>query len=499
MAQELLRVEKIVKSFAGVQALKGVDLQINSGEITCLVGENGCGKSTLIKVISGVYQPDGGSIFIDGKPVSHLRPIESIRAGIQVIYQDFSLFPNLSVAENLALNSQLSQGKRLVNWGSVRAVAQEALKRTDVQLPLDALVGDLGVADKQLIAISRAILQDARLVVMDEPTTALTGKEVAALFKVVRNLQAKGIAILFVSHKLNEVLEIAEKVVIMRNGEKVLDTPARELDARKISYYMTGREIAESFYDHTPKPNETPLLKVEHLTLPGAFEDINFSLRSGEILGITGLLGSGRTELAKALFGETPARSGTIRIKGELVSIRSIQDAIRNRIGYVPEDRLTEGLFLQRSIGSNIVTSTLKQLLSSLGVIENKKVNNEIGQWVENLHIKTRDVSLPVRSLSGGNQQRVVLAKWLSAKPEILILNGPTVGVDVGSKEELHQIIKDLAQRGMGIIVISDDIPELMATCNRILLMRRGRIGEELATRQTGEGELSAKLRQSAV
>ncbi|MDX2141079.1 MAG: sugar ABC transporter ATP-binding protein [Chloroflexota bacterium] len=499
MTQELLRLEKIVKSFAGVQALKGVDLQVNSGEITCLVGENGCGKSTLIKVISGVYQPDSGSIFIDGKPVSHLRPIDSIRSGIQVIYQDFSLFPNLSVAENLALNDQLSQGKRFVNWGNVRAIAQEALKRTDVKLPLDALVGDLSVADKQLIAISRAILQDARLVVMDEPTTALTGKEVAALFKVVRNLQAKGIAILFVSHKLNEVLEIAEKVVIMRNGEKVLDTPARELDARKISHYMTGREIAESYYDFTAKPNETTLLKVEHLTLPGAFEDISFSLRSGEILGITGLLGSGRTELAKALFGESPAKSGTIHVKGQVVNIRSIQDAIRNRIGYVPEDRLTEGLFLQRSIGSNIVTSTLKQLLSRVGIVENRKVNNEIGQWVENLHIKTRDVSLPVRSLSGGNQQRVVLAKWLSAKPQILILNGPTVGVDVGSKEELHQIIKDLAHKGMGIIVISDDIPELMATCNRILLMRRGRIGEELVTRQTGEGELSAKLRQSAV
>jgi simple sugar transport system ATP-binding protein len=499
MTQELLRLEKIVKSFAGVQALKGVDLHINSGEITCLVGENGCGKSTLIKVISGVYQPDSGSIFIDGNSVSHLRPIDSIRSGIQVIYQDFSLFPNLSVAENLALNNQLSQGKRFVNWGEVRAIAQEALKRTDVNLPLDALVGDLSVADKQLIAISRAILQDARLVVMDEPTTALTGKEVAALFKVVRNLQAKGIAILFVSHKLNEVLEIAEKVVIMRNGEKVLDTPARELDVRKISYYMTGREIAESYYDYAPKPNETPLLKVEHLTLPGAFDDISFSLRGGEILGITGLLGSGRTELAKALFGESPAKSGTIHVKGQVVSIRSIQDAIRNHIGYVPEDRLTEGLFLQRSIGSNIVTSTLKQLLSRAGIVENKKVNSEIGQWVEDLRIKTRDVSLPVRSLSGGNQQRVVLAKWLSAKPEILILNGPTVGVDVGSKEELHQIIKDLAYKGMGIIIISDDIPELMATCNRILLMRRGRIGEELVTRQTGEGELSAKLRQSAV
>jgi simple sugar transport system ATP-binding protein len=238
---------------------------------------------------------------------------------------------------------------------------------------------------------------------------------------------------------------------------------------------------------------------VKNLTLPGAFEDINFSLHSGEILGITGLLGSGRTELAKALFGETPARSGTIEIKGQPARIRSIQDAIRNRIGYVPEDRLTEGLFLQRSIGSNIVTSTLKSLLNSMGFIDTAQVNNRIADWVNNLHIKTQNVSLPVRSLSGGNQQRVVLSKWLAANPEILILNGPTVGVDVGSKDELHQIIKDLAQHGIGIIVISDDIPELMATCNRIMLMRRGRIDEHLTTRQTDEQALSTKLRQLAV
>lgn len=499
MAQELLRLEKIVKSFAGVQALKGVDLTLNSGEITCLVGENGCGKSTLIKIISGVYQPNSGSIFIDGSPVSHLRPIDSIRAGIQVIYQDFSLFPNLSVAENLALNSQLSARKRFVNWGDVRRIAREALTRTEVDLPLDALVGDLGVADKQLIAISRAILQDARLVVMDEPTTALTEREVAALFKVVRNLQAKGISILFVSHKLNEVLEIAERVVVMRNGEKVLETPASEVDARKIGNAMTGRDIKESLYDYQPKPNETPLLEVQHLTLPGAFEDISFKLHKGEILGITGLLGSGRTELAKALFGESPARSGSIRINGKPVTLRSIQDAIRHRIGYVPEDRLTEGLFLQRSIGSNIITSTLKSLLNGAGFVESKRVNDQIAEWVRGLHIKTQDVGMPVRSLSGGNQQRVVLGKWLAANPQILILNGPTVGVDVGSKDELHTIIKDLAGRGIGIIIISDDIPELMATCNRVMLMRRGRIDEQLTTKQTDEQTLSAKLRQLAV
>jgi simple sugar transport system ATP-binding protein len=254
MAAELLRLEQIVKSFAGVQALKGVDLTLNSGEITCLVGENGCGKSTLIKIMSGVYQADSGRITIDDHPLAHLHPIDSIRAGIQVIYQDFALFPNMTVAENLALNHQLSARKHLVNWREIRAIAREALQRTEVDLPLDALVGDLGVADKQLIAISRAILQDARLVVMDEPTTALTEKEVTALFKIVHNLQSKGIAILFVSHKLNEVLEIAERVVVMRNGEKVLEMPVAEVDARKIGYAMTGREIGEGYYEYQPAP-----------------------------------------------------------------------------------------------------------------------------------------------------------------------------------------------------------------------------------------------------
>ena len=500
MTQELLRLEKIVKSFAGVQALKGIDLSINAQEITCLVGENGCGKSTLIKIIAGVYQPDSGRILVDGAHIPHMHPIDAIRAGIQVIYQDFSLFPNLTVAENLALNNQLSARKRFVNWAEVRRIAREALSRTEVDLPLDARVGELSVADKQLIAISRAILQDARLIIMDEPTTALTEKEVMALFSVVRSLQAKGIAILFVSHKLNEVLEIAERVVVMRNGEKVLDTPVSDaLTTRSISYAMTGREIAESSYEYQPDERAQPLLDVRGLALPGAFEDISFELRRGEILGITGLLGSGRTELAKALFGETPARSGTIHINGSPVRIRSIQDAIGHGIGYVPEDRLTEGLFLQRSIGSNIVTSTLKSLLNPAGFIDTSRVNDQIAEWVNGLHIRTRDVSQPVRSLSGGNQQRVVLSKWLAAKPQILILNGPTVGVDVGSKDELHQIIKELARKGIGIIIISDDIPELLATCNRIMLMRRGRISEQWTTQQTDEQTLSAKLRQITV
>lgn len=497
MAEEFLRVESISKSFAGVQALKDVSITLNKGEVSALVGENGSGKSTLIKIIAGVYTPDEGSITIDGVPYPHLHPIDSIRAGIQIIYQDFSLFPNLTVAENIALNGELAQGKRFVNWREVRAVAQEAMERIEVRLPLNARVEQMGVADKQLIAIARAILQNAQLIIMDEPTTALTEREVEALFRVIRNLQEKGISVLFVSHKLNEVLEISEKIVVLRNGEKIVDAAAQELDFSQIVFHMTGHDVEESGYDYTPDADVAPRLKVESLTRTGSFEDISFELKPGEIVGITGLLGSGRGELALALFGVRPADSGQINIDGQPVAIKSIQDAIDNKVGYVPEDRLTEGLFLPRSIGNNIIVRTITDTLNRLGLIDGGEMRDEINKWVQDLSIKTDDPTLPARSLSGGNQQRVVLAKWLAAEPRILILNGPTVGVDIGSKTELHHIIKDLARRGMAILVISDEVPELMHTCNRVLLMRRGRLVEEFITRDITQDYLSAKLREA--
>ncbi len=499
MTNEFLVASGISKNFAGVKALRSVDLTINRGEISCLVGENGSGKSTLIKIMVGVYKPDSGQITIDGTPYHKLQPIDAIHAGIQVIFQDFSLFPNLTVAENIALNYRLAQGKRLVNWRDIHNVASEALARIEVELPLNVRVERMSVADKQLIAISRALLQNAQLIIMDEPTTALTEREVRSLFKVIGSLREKGISILFVSHKLNEVQEIAERVVVLRNGEKVLDTSAADLDEAKIAYYMTGLEFQESVYTFASEGDaKAPLLKVQNLSRPGFFENISFEMQPGEILGITGLLGSGRSELAEALFGVQPARSGNIFIDGKRIHINGIQDAIRHDIGYVPEDRLTEGLFLARSIGNNIVVRTIEDTLNALGLVNRNKEQQEIDTWVDDLRIKTNDAALPVSSLSGGNQQRVVLAKWLADNPRLLILNGPTVGVDIGSKTELHQIIKELARRGMGIIVISDDIPEILHTCNRILLMKRGRIVEEMQAADTTETILSTKLREAS-
>lgn len=494
MPDELLKLTDISKAFGGVKALRDVSLTIERGKIYTLVGENGCGKSTLIKIIAGVYTADSGTIAIDGKEFHSYRPIDAIRSGIQVIYQDFSLFPNLSVAENIALNEELADGRRVVNWRQVREVAKDALGQIGVHMNLDAPVEEMGVANKQLIAISKALRQNAQLIIMDEPTSALTEREVRALFEVIHRLRQKGIAFLFVSHKLAEVLEISEQVIVMRNGAKVSEGPVAGYDQKRLVVEMTGREIGDRSYSFTPDGSRPALIEVAGLSASGAFDDISFAIYPGEIVGITGLLGSGRTEVALALFGMLPTRSGQITMEGKRIHLRSIQDAIRHGIGYVPEDRVTEGLFLEQSIGKNIVVRVIDALRTPLGLTDPKRVEREIDDWVKALRIKTSNPGLAVRTLSGGNQQRVVLAKWLAAKPKLLVLNGPTMGVDVGSKNEIHEIMKQLAQDGMGLIVISDDIPELLQTCNRILLMRRGRIAEEILPAQSNENELAAKL-----
>ncbi len=490
MVETVISVKNLSKAFAGVKALDGVNLEIRAGEIHCLAGENGSGKSTLIKVISGVYQPDEGTIELNGTSHNKLTPIEAIRGGVQVIYQDFSVFPNLTVMENLALNHELSQGRKFANWRRFRTIAQEAIARINFQVDLDARVGDLSVADKQLVAISRALLHDTKLIIMDEPTTALTNREVEALFRVILDLKSRGIAILFVSHKLGEVFEISERFTIIRNGRLVITSLPQELDHKKFAHYMTGREVEDTRLEQPESVGE-PVLEVEGLCLKEALEDVSFTLHKGEILGITGLLGSGRTELALTLFGLFPTDSGEIRVKGEPVKLGGIRDAIANGIAYVPEDRLTEGLMLERSIADNIVISELDRFTSPLGMLDTSRRKEEVDRWVEDLRIATRNPENPVNTLSGGNQQRVVLAKWLATKPDILILNGPTVGVDIGSKSDIHIILQRLAQEGMGIIVISDDIPELLQTCRRILILDEGRLTAEVDPVTTTEQELS--------
>jgi simple sugar transport system ATP-binding protein len=493
MSEPFIKLTNISKSFAGVKALQNVNLTINKGEVRCLAGENGCGKSTLIKTISGVYKSDGGVIEINGKQYKNFSPIDAIKEGIQVIYQDFSIFPNLTVAENIAMNLQLTNNKKLVNWKKIYEIADQAVKKIGIKIDLTAKVETLSVADKQLVAISRALLQDAKLIIMDEPTTALTQKEVNSLFKIMRDLKKQGISIVFVSHKLEEVYEICETITILRNGKNVKDGDVKEINQSSLVEYMTGRKIEDELF--TPESiGKTPLLRTENLSKKGAFTNISFDLYPGEVLGITGLLGSGRTELAKALFGILPADSGAIYLEQEQVKLKSVHDAIKHRIGYVPEDRLTEGLFLQQSIGKNMVVSVIDKLLNRSKLVNQEKMEAEMDKWIKDLTIKTPSAELPVSALSGGNQQRVVLAKWLATNPRLLILNGPTVGVDIGSKADIHNIVRKLASQGVGVIIISDDISEVIHNCNRILVMKKGQIVNEFHNTDISERELGHQL-----
>ncbi len=495
MESNFLSLHHVTKRFAGVTALHDVSLSLPSGQITCLVGENGSGKSTLIKVIAGVYAPDAGEIVLNGRSLAQVHPIEAIREGIQVIYQDFSLFPDLSVAENLALNEQVAQNRQLINWRDVRRTATAALAHIDVKLDLDARVGQLPVVDRQLIAIAKALLQNARLIIMDEPTTSLSQKEIRSLFAVIRATRQQGIGTLFVSHKLDEVLEISDRMIVMRNGEKVADEPAGALDRTHLIQLMTGRELDLDISSGREGLAAAPvLLEAKGLASKNHFEDISFTLRSGEILGVTGLLGSGRTNLALSLFGMLPADGGALYIAGKEVAVRSVQDALECGIGYVPEDRLKEGLFLRQPIRHNMIVRVIDQLVRLPAVLDQAAATRLVDEWIERMHIRTSSPDLPVSSLSGGNQQRVVLSKWLASAPKVLILNGPTVGVDIGSKLEIHDIVRSLAHQGMGLIVISDDIPELVHLCHRILLMKKGRIVAEFERERITETELNAML-----
>jgi simple sugar transport system ATP-binding protein len=494
MTPPLIELRHIGKSFSAVRALEDVSLTIGRGEIHCLAGENGSGKSTLIKVISGVWQPDQGELLIDGQKMEGMTPRAAIQHGVQVIYQDFSLFGNLSVAENLALSMELQEGRKLVSWRRIRSIAQEAIRKLGVDLDLDALVETLPTAGKQLVAIARALMSDPRLLIMDEPTTALTGREVEALFRVVRDIQGRGIAVLFVSHKMREMLEISERLTVIRSGRVVAAGPISEFDEAAITRAMTGQEIAAEGYRWDGSAGGTPLLEVSGLTIPGQLEDISLRVMPGEIVGVSGLLGSGRTELALALFGMKHGYHGQVRIDGQEARLDSVQRAIEHGIAYVPEDRLTEGLFLTQTIDRNML-ATSHARLSKGGVIQRARAAREAAGMIREMAIATPTGDRPVTQLSGGNAQRVVIGRWLLNDPRLLILNGPTVGVDVGSKAGIHRKIRELARaRGLGVLMISDDLPELVDNCNRIVVLHRGRLVSDTPTEATSEAALSEQL-----
>jgi simple sugar transport system ATP-binding protein len=478
---DLLRLQEIDKRFAGVHALKGVDFALRAGEIRCLVGENGSGKSTLIKIISGVVRANSGEIWVEGERVSLANANEMIRRGVQVIYQDLSIFPNLTVAENVAMPRVAASGRALMDWRNVKATAQAAMARIDARIDPDTIVGDLPVGLQQMVAICRALTSDVKLLILDEPTASLTKVEIDHLLSVVDDMKRRGIAIIFITHKLDEILKVADTVTGLRDGEIVGTFERSALDHDKLVEIITGKSVDQSRFELKSGTRKT-LLEVRNLGKRNNFADVSFDLREGEIVGVAGVVGSGRTELAMALFGIAPAETGAITVDGVERRIGSVQDAFAAGFACVPESRLTQGLALKRSVQDNVVAAAIERCVGRFRLLDSDLRRGLVAEWIARLTIKAPDPEVAVETLSGGNQQRVVIAKGLATRPKIFILDGPTVGVDIAAKSAIHQIVRGLAAEGAGVILISDEAPELVRNTNRILLMRGGRIRSEIVS-----------------
>lgn len=482
---DLIRLEHVSKRFGGVQALDDVSFDVGAGEVLCLAGENGCGKSTLIKVISGVYQPEpGATMLFDGRPMDGLTPGRARELGIQVIWQDLALFPEMSVAENIAFEKNLGARPRLVDYGAMRREAADILGRLGVDIDLDASVKSLSIAKRQLVAIARALVAKARLVFMDEPTASLSRAETEALLAIVRRLSDANIAVVFVSHRLAEVLDVCSRVTVLRDGRLVGTYPTEGMTQTKLTELMTGKTFDQEVHQPVARSGE-PVLSVEKLAHEGEYRDISFRIMPGEIVGLIGRLGAGRTELALSLFGMTQPDSGRIRLNGSELHLGSNRDAIEAGIAYVSEDRLSLGLVQPQPIGDNTVVTVLDRLTDRLGLLSSRKRRDLVGHWIDRLKVKIGHSDDAVSTLSGGNQQRIVLAKWLATGPKLLILDSPTVGVDVGARAGIFEIVRELANEGMAILLISDETTEVYFNSDRVLHMREGKLIEEFIPART--------------
>jgi simple sugar transport system ATP-binding protein len=471
----VLSLSNVNVTFGGVRALHDVGFEVLPGEVQCIAGENGSGKSTLIKVITGVYQAaPGAEISFDGARVEAMTPAIARQAGIEVIWQDLALFPEMTVAENIAIRGVLGAAPRLVNHGAMRRTAAAALARLGADLDIDAPLRTFAIAQRQIVAIARALAGDARVIFMDEPTSSLTRSETDRLLDIVRTLSANGVAIIFVSHRLAEVLDISSRVTVLRDGALVGVFPTEGMTQSRLTELMTGRtfEAQVRTRDNAAAP---VVLAVEHLTRPGDYEDVSLTIRRGETVGLTGLLGAGRTELALSIFGMLRPQAGRISIEGRTLTARSNRDAIAAGVGYLSEDRLALGLIQQQSIADNTVITVLDKVLSG-GLISPRRKDRLVDHWIEELAIKVGRPIDAISTLSGGNQQRIAIAKWLAVGPKLLILDSPTVGVDVGARAGIFEIVERLAAGGLAILLISDEVPEVYYNADRILHMAAGRI-----------------------
>ena len=471
-AKPIMTLRHISKRFGATQALDDVSLDIYPGEVQALIGENGAGKSTLIKIMTGIYQPDTGEMRMDGELIKVRNSQEAQGYGIAAIYQEPMVFPDLNVAENIFI-SHRNFGP-IVHWKQMYQRAQEILGQLDVWLDVRQPARGLTLAAQQVVEIAKAISLDARVLIMDEPTASLSAHEVRQLFQLVNRLRKKGVAILFIGHRLEEVFEIADRITVLRDGKFIATHPTDEVTTEQVIREMVGRHVEEFFAKTTAEIGQT-VLEVKNLGREGAFSGINFQVRRGEVLGFAGLVGSRRTDVGLALFGIAPADEGSIFLEGQEVQLKSPKQALDLGIAYMSEDRRQLGLVLPMSVTTNITLPTLKAYLNGLGLVQKQKEKSIAEKFKERLSIRTPSLETPVAQLSGGNQQKVMLAKWLNANPKVLILDEPTRGIDVGAKADVHKLVDELASQGLAIIVISSDLPEVLSMSDRILVMREGK------------------------
>lgn len=491
MPQEdlILRMVNVSKEFPGVLALADVNFGLRKGEIHALVGENGAGKSTLIKILAGIYKMSSGEILWEGKRVEITDPTRAQQLGFAFVHQDLNLIPSFTVYQNIFLSRERTSLLGMIKWREMRQEAANLLKRFEIDIDLEEKVGDLGVAQQQLVALARALALEPRLIVFDEPTAPLSREEVERLGEVIRNLKGSGVAVIYISHRLEEISQLCDRVTVLRDG-KVVGTVPGDTDLREIIRMMIGTQIGDKFYKEKVRIGE-PILEVRGLTRPGRVEEISFVLHRGEVLGIGGLLGAGRSELVRLIFGADPMETGQILLGGKPVEIRSPSDAIAHGIALVPENRREQGIVVDMTVRENVTLANLHKFCR-LGFILDKPEVATVNGLVHDVGIKTSGIDQDAKHLSGGNQQKVVIAKWLCSHASVFLFDEPTKGLDVGAKVEIYHLIGSLVEEGAGVVMVSPEIPELLGLCDRIMVMRRGRKVAELSADNTSQEEVLA-------
>ena len=485
-AQPLLSTEGVIKEFSGVRVLDNINIDIQPGEIFGILGENGAGKSTLLKIISGIYTPSFGSLALNGEKVTINTPMEAKKLGISMIPQEFNLIDTLTVFENIFLGSEICKGV-LLNKQQMRQTTVDLLNELQTDLSPNAVISNLSVAQKQMVEIAKALVHDSKVLIMDEPTTVLTNHEVEILFHLMEKLKSKGVTILFISHKLKEVKRICDRILILRDGEQISISDVAGIDVHDMARKMVGRELNTIFPDKV-QPGIEVVLKVDGLNVPKVLHDISFHLKKGEILGFSGLVGAGRTELAESLMGLRQISSGQIEINGKKVEIKSPSDALKQKLGYLSEDRKGKGLLLNFRIPENITLISLKKYTRFF--LQKKKEAKKASEYVKQFNIKASSLNSELEFLSGGNQQKVYFSKWMDTDPEILILDEPTRGIDVNAKKDMYHFIRSLVDTGVSCIVISSELEEIIGLCSRVLIMREGTITGEVSGDAINEEEI---------